>query len=289
VLNKAAAVEAEKSQEQAESAALTKSAELAEQAELAESAELAAPGEQSEPAPPAAASSSSSSSSSELPSPAAETSYDVFPDFKPATTASINTAAKDEPLDELADLPGEDLEAEMSALDAAAEAAMFEDVQDSDEITERPASAEEITAEDLEAVRATVYNEPEVTTSPDLPAVPNARAGQGDSSLMARTSGDRENKPQTESSGDWKIVSLPGSDIASLFLGEDHDSAATSGSDLDAVDSGADSGTGSASGSSSGSGSGSSTGSSTGPAAGPNTGTGPNTSGGGRHGKRRRR
>jgi hypothetical protein len=177
---------------------------------------------------------------------ASDAAYDVFPDFKSVTagasnagiagSASVPSGSSSDALhgdNDVLDLPPEEaLEEEMSALDAAAEEAMFEDVHDSDVIEERPSSADEITAEDIEAVRINVYAEPAAETSPDLPAV--AHTGQ-------RNEGDkdrqREKRSQSDSSGDWKIVSLPGSEIASLFLGEETDPATASSTDLDALDS----------------------------------------------------
>jgi hypothetical protein len=180
---------------------------------------------------------------------ASDAAYDVFPDFKSVTTGASNTgiagsasssssssSSSSDAIhsdNDVLDLPPEDaLEEEMSALDAAAEEAMFEDVHDSDVIEERPSSADEITAEDIEAVRVNVYAESAAETSPDLPAV--AHTGQKNEGDKDR---EREKLSQSDSSGDWKIVSLPGSEIASLFLGEETDPATASSTDLDALDS----------------------------------------------------
>lgn len=144
----------------------------------------------------------------------AEQAYASFPDF----------AGEGAELHEPIDLPFDDnLEAEMSALDAAAEAAMFEEVQETEVIGSPVSSAEEITAEDLEAVRPNVHiAEAEASTSEQLPSVGGAARPE-----FAR---GIEKRPQADSSDEWKIVSMPGSDIASLFLGTDKDETSGSGS-----------------------------------------------------------
>lgn len=159
-------------------------------------------------------------------------SYDVFPDFKTSTAGSGDFSPGSSPssvssvVDEVSALPTSDddyaMDEEMSALDAAAEEALFEEVQDIDEIevapsADRPASADEITAEDLEAVRPPASGL-EVSTSQDLPSMPTVRPGNAGPHKSSPAS-----KSSNESSGEWKIVSLPASEIASLFLGDKED------------------------------------------------------------------